>query len=319
MTIAARARSLVAGRFRALRPAAQPTQGDDAVERSLVWMLGSPRTGSTWLLNLLAIDQRVVRSDEPGIGIHLGVFAADVMGAHPTEFDNAGLVLWRTRFDDREYFFNRQHEDVWRPHLRALVLSRLGALVDERNLLVIKEPMGSQVADLLLRIVPRSRLLFLLRDGRDVVDSELDAVGKGGWLAEHFSSTADITAEERRRLAAGLAHRWVVCTEAVQRAYDQHDPELRLLVRYEDLLADTPAVLERILRWMGSTVPATTIAEQAARLSFSALPSDLKGSGRFARAATPGLWRENLTADEQAAVHEVMAPTLRAMGYDVDG
>ena len=57
--------------IRALLPAA-----DDALESRLVWVLGSPRSGSTWLSSLLRASPRVVRVDEPGIGVHLGVLVA---------------------------------------------------------------------------------------------------------------------------------------------------------------------------------------------------------------------------------------------------
>jgi hypothetical protein len=35
------------------------------------------------------------------------------------------------------------------------------------------------------------------------------------------------------------------------------------------------------------------------------------------RAATPGLWRENLTEDEQRTMHEIMGAKLAELGYDV--
>jgi len=66
--------------------------------------------------------------------------------------------------------------------LRTLLLERFGAHLRRAGgsdpLCVIKEPNGSQGAGFILFRLPCSRLLFLLRDGRDVVDSELDASGK---------------------------------------------------------------------------------------------------------------------------------------------
>ena len=35
------------------------------------------------------------------------------------------------------------------------------------------------------------------------------------------------------------------------------------------------------------------------------------------RAATPGLWRENLTEEEQSTMHEIMGSKLTELGYDV--
>jgi hypothetical protein len=41
------------------------------------------------------------------------------------------------------------------------------------------------------------------------------------------------------------------------------------------------------------------------------------GPTEFARAAQPGLWRENLSAEEQRVVQEIMGAELEALGYAV--
>ena len=47
---------------------------------------------------------------------------------------------------------------------------------------MIKEVDGSHAADVVMSLFPRSRMLFLVRDGRDVIDSLLDANSPVGWL-----------------------------------------------------------------------------------------------------------------------------------------
>jgi len=296
---------------------------EGSVERALVWMLGSPRTGSTWLLNLLTVDPRVVPVDEPAIGSHLGLFGSDVMGSHPTGWEESELLLVSTRREDDSYFFSGRAEGAWRPALRRLLLARFDAHASAARrrvgspVLVLKEPAGSQAAQLLLSLLPRSRLLFLLRDGRDVIDSELDAVKPGGWLTDEFGGEG-LGSHERQDFIVGQAHRWVARTRAVRAAYDLHDPGRRLVIRYEDLLDDTERELTTILDWLGAEVGAGEIRSQVDRLRFDALPTARTGESRFARAAMPGLWRENLTSDEQSTLHRIMGETLRASGYDVE-
>lgn len=291
-------------------------------DSSLVWMLGSPRTGSTWLLNVLAIADRIVGCDEPGIGYHLSLFSADVMGPHPVAFDASPSVLPAGRAGDPQYFFSDQFTEAWREPLRQLVLRRFGAHLaaggaGRDGLLVIKEPAGSQAAPFLVDLFPRSRLLFLARDGRDVVDSELDAVSKGGWLSDLFDAQAPLPADERLNLLRAQAHRWVHRMQLVQQAYDVLPPQQRLLVRYEDLRADTFTVTEQIFHWLGTPVPEAALRSRVAETAFEALPSDQRGQGRFTRAATPGAWRQSLTAAEQQIANQIMGPTLAALGYDV--
>jgi hypothetical protein len=98
---------------------------------------------------------------------------------------------------------------------------------------------------------------------------------------------------------------------AVQRAYDAHRPEDRLLVKYEELLADTAGVLADVFAWLG-TSPADTQAI-AATHAFGA--SGETGSGRPQRAASPGLWREHFSAEERERVERAMGPMLRRLGY----
>jgi hypothetical protein len=45
------------------------------------------------------------------------------------------------------------------------------------------------------------------------------------------------------------------------------------------------------------------------------VPAERRGSLEFFRAASPGLWRENLTAEEQGAMEDVIGPKLREIGY----
>jgi hypothetical protein len=182
---------------------------------------------------------------------------------------------------------------------------------------VIKEPNGSQSADLLMEALPGSRLLFLLRDGRDVVDSELAGNTQGAWVTKEFPGATGIGDTDADRLAfvAQSARKWLWRTEVTERAYEAH-PGPKLLVRYEDLLAEPETHLRGILGWMGLSVPDDVLARAIEKHAFDNVPADRKGEKGFYRAARPGLWRENLTGDEQRAVAEIIGAKLRAVGYE---
>lgn len=57
------------------------------------------------------------------------------------------------------------------------------------------------------------------------------------------------------------------------------------------------------------------MAELARRTAMQRKSSEQKGHGRFVRAATPGLWRKNLSAEEQALVHDILGEKLLELGY----
>lgn len=288
-----------------------------ALERKLVWLLGSPRSGSTWLMYLLDEPGRVATLQEPLIGAHLGLFASYIV-ENGQESLSAGTRLRDLRDDDR-YFFSDHHARDWVPPLRKLIVRGLAPHIPLRaRYLVVQEPNGSEGGDLLLRALPKSRLLFLLRDGRDVVDSVVDAYRPGSWLDEAFGIGQDLVGQARLKLVEHEAEKWVARTQIVSRAYDRHPPEQRLLVRYEDLLADTPKTLQTIYSWL-EVDPPTGLLDRVRSNSFDALPASTKGSGRFHRAATPGLWRQNLSQDEQDCCAKIMGPMLTATGYQPNG
>ena len=45
-----------------------------------MWIVGSPRTGTTWLLRMLGSYAEAATLDEPQIGTHLGLFSPDLLG-----------------------------------------------------------------------------------------------------------------------------------------------------------------------------------------------------------------------------------------------
>ncbi|MGN6473716.1 MAG: sulfotransferase family protein [Mycobacteriales bacterium] len=283
------------------------------LERRLAWIMGSPRSGSTWLQQLMSGDG-VTTWQEPLVGAHLGLLSSGAFALEPRKaLDQPRASDIRT--DDR-YFFSDVHAASWRPALRRLLLQRAAAQVSAASpLCVVHEPNGSEGADVIMSTLPNAYLVFLLRDGRDVVDSALDARKKGSWADTAFGGVGEEVAGSRRtQLLEEEAYRWATRTEVVARAFDNHDPARRVRVRYEDLLADTAGELRRIYEVLPIGVPADLEA-RVERLRFESIPADQRGAGRFHRAATPGLWRTNLSADDQQRCTEIMGPTLSAMGY----
>jgi hypothetical protein len=312
-------------------------------ESRLTWIMGSPRTGSTWLLRML-IDPAILAPRTPaGMRRVAGEGKRPLPGIVPVDESyllnhiaplrpppppggkqriSGELTLNATRREDAGYLFSDAYADVWRPALRDLVLKRMHAQAVRAEvefelddpLVVIKEPNGSHAAGFLLSLLPSSRLIFLLRDGRDVVDSLVASLDERGWRGEvgrGMGSEAGRLAVVRRE-----SRYWLERTTAVQAAYEAHDPALRFRLRYEDLLSDTPVELGRLLEWLGRPRADAELERTVAEHAFEALPKRLTGPGKSRRAATPGLWRQNLCEGEQEVMAEVMGPKLRELGYE---
>ena len=285
------------------------TSSDCLNQEDLVWIFGSPRSGSTWLLAMLSEHDRTVALDEPLIGMHLGPFTADRPGSPPENIEIADSTLGGVAAKVPTYFFSQRYADVWAPALKNLILSRFSVHADPGRLLIVKEPNGTQAADLLLRALPDSRVLFLLRDGRDVVDSELAAYAKGSWMSRRYPTIRGLEGSDRFDFVRAAAHRWTWRTNILQEVLTAHSGP-KILVRYEDLLSETNTQLGRVLEWLG--LSAVGLEDVVKRHSFAEASS---GPAEFVRAARPGLWQENLSADEQGLLEEIMGETLRKFGY----
>jgi hypothetical protein len=293
-------------------------------EAQVAWILGSPRSGSSWLTQMLGVHESIWPIHEPMIGWYLGPFVADLPGMDPARISWRHCTLPRFQHDTPSQFFADEFKEAWLPGLRRLILERLEAEVmrqsdgrfGARSMVVVKEPNGSQAADLILEALPRSTLIFLLRDGRDVVDSQLAAMQRGGWAAPQEGGEFDPTdARVRWTFLRDSAYKWLWRTEVVMDAYGRH-PGPKHLVRYEDLLANPTRELRSILGLLGLPDAGQQTEAIAAEYSFDRLPAEQKGPLKFVRAAQPGLWRENLTGDEQAMVGEIVGPKLRELGYE---
>jgi sulfotransferase family protein len=293
-----------------------------AFESRLLWIFGSPRSGSTWVLHLLGSHSSVVPVDEPLIGLYFSPFLSDSPGWGVDELDSSNFSLRRIQGERPDQFFAREFAHVWRPALARLVRERFLAHVlryrsdvrPSHSIVAIKEPNGSQSADLIMEALPRSRLLFLLRDGRDVVDSDLAAVMKGSWATKTFPGAIGIGEADREDYVRQSAKKWLWRTEVVQEAFEAHQGR-KLLMRYEDLRADPVARLRELFDWLELRIDELRIAAIVQRRSFDRLPEEQRGPKSFYRAATPGNWRVNLSAEEQDLLQDIIGPKLSELGY----
>ena len=292
-------------------------------ESRLAWIFGSPRSGSTWLLQTLGALPGVIPINEPLIGNYLAPVLGDYRGIRVEDLDASNFTFERQRRHVRDTFFSSASRDAWSPLLGKLIKTRFLATVAETNhdralsraTVLIKEPSGSQAADLILGAVPSSRALFLLRDGRDVVDSELAAQAPGGWLSRDFAGIAPIEAEARLDFVVRSASKWLWRTEVVQEALRRHPGPTRT-VRYEALRTEPLASFRDLCRWLGLDPPEEVLQRAVEEHTFERLPPEGRGPNEFLRSAQPGLWREHLSSDEQKAVEGVLAAKLRELGYE---
>jgi hypothetical protein len=221
---------------------------------------------------------------------------------------------------DRKYFIlGNDYEEFWLRSVRSLVLEGATARFPERadkGYLIIKEPHGSIGAPLLMKALPESRMIFLVRDPRDVTASTLDAHKKGSRPSERRTTKRPELFEKRTRAdkrpndfvksRARNYHRDIKYTKQAYEAHKGH----KVLVRYEDLRADTLETMKRIYSALKIPVGEGDLTRAIERHAWENVPEDKKGAGRIRRKATPGGWREDLTPEQIAIVERETAQII---------
>ncbi len=263
----------------------------------LIWMFGSPRTGSTWLSKMMAELGNQERWNEPYIGLLFGSFLYERLDGNTKLFNNPNFIL-----SDR-------YREVWLRSVKNFVLdgarARYANLRDDQYL-VVKEPNGSLGASLLMQAMPESRMIFLIRDPRDVIASRLDAVRKGSWTAQNrdFDTPEKVDAFTRH-----LAEDYLKVVDQVQQAYDAHSGK-KVFVRYEELMADTLGALRKIYGELGIPVDEPALQAAVSKHSWEQIPESDKGSGKFYRKAQPGSWGDDLSPRQVGIIEEVTGSVL---------
>jgi hypothetical protein len=216
--------------------------------------------------------------------------------------------------DRRDYVLGDHHKDVWINSIRTFVLEGANARfpeLREDEYLVVKEPNGSIGAPLLAQALPESRMVFLVRDPRDVVSSLVFAQRAGSWGAKHkphvgSHSLADVDPDEFVHQRAVL---YMVQLMRAKEAYEAHEGR-KVLVRYEDLRYDTLQTMKRIYAALEIAVDEKELARVVEKHTWENVPEEEKGADKIHRKAKPGGWKEDLTPEQTKIVEEVTAPIL---------
>ena len=290
----------IAGLRQRLKASAPRAGGVDP--ENVVWIFCSNRSGSTWLSSMMGEIEGHEVWNEPLVGKLFGDLYYVGAAGHQKV---------------KHFILGDFHRGSWLDSIQSFVLSEATARfpeVAERGYLIIKEPNGSIGAPLLAEAMPASRVIFLVRDPRDVAASGLDAARKGSWQYENAADRG----WKREALADNQPDVWVRRRAQnyvrhagkAKEAYEAHQGP-KALIRYEELRDDTLGTMERLYSALGIEVGVEDLVRAVEKHAWENIPEKEKGEGKFYRKATPGGWQEDLTPDQVEIVEQVSAPLLK--------
>jgi hypothetical protein len=305
------------------------------IDKAVVFIVGSPRSGTTILGEMLGRHQCICQWYEPYFiwDHHFRHWPHDERSAE----DARPAVVAQIRRDFRRY------------------RNRSGA-----SLIVDKSPRNSLKIPFIKAIFPQARFIHLIRDGRDatlsihrewqrrrqIVNDPArhrrfnygrafgvlqDWLGRQPLWQDRLRSlwfeTHGHLVDKRKHLnrkrwqgAVGWGPRfrgwerqyddnrllrfnalqWLKCVEAVRDAWDSIPPSRRLDVRYEDMLRDGRRIVSEIIAFTGL---------DASGSFLDGLPEMNKNN--FNK------WQREFTPDQLTMVRSVLDPMLGRLGYDI--
>ncbi|HTD88185.1 MAG TPA: sulfotransferase, partial [Candidatus Binatia bacterium] len=190
------------------------------LKRAIAILAGHPRSGTTLLEQMLAAHPEVITTDETAI-LRSQFIESMVMGAASTpdavkeidEFDASQLAA------GREFYFRATE-------------AHLGEPVGNR-LLIEKDPLATYDLGFMLRLLPESRVIFPLRDPRDVCVS-------------FFFTLVPLNADSAPALDLASTCVAAALTLKLWRHWREVMPQQWVEVRYEDLVQTPRAGLSRL-------------------------------------------------------------------------
>lgn len=266
-------------------------------QHDTAWLIGCGRTGSTWLAEMLGDLPAFRRWHEPYYGRffkHLQDRPDDVK--RPASF------------------FSEKAGSVWSDGLRDLFYTvakdrfpQLG-----QHALVVKEVNTPEFYRWIRDVFPHSKMILLIRDPFDILDSYLALQQPGSWNQHFGDDKEDPLSERNVRRTAKHIHS---CLSLALAAFEVFPKQQKLWVTYESLLEKPVDVLVQIGELMNRPFEESVLSGVQERHRFE----NYKQTGplAFRRQGRAGGWTEstNFTGEVHQWAGSVLGDLRLRLGY----
>jgi len=262
-----------------------------------VFVVGVPRSGTTWMLRLLATHpeawpllETYMFSRQVGLGALLRSVPAD--GVEDYELPPAGLA----RMFSRDELVLELRSIAYRWFARA---SGPGA-----RFVIEKSPWHLSDLEVIAEVLPGARFVHVIRDGRDVAVS----------LVAARQTWSDFGSQSRLRVVREAADLWSRGIEKGELAAATLGDQL-LEVRYEDARAEPAAVCRALFEHCKMPHDETLVSAAVAATDIERR-GPTAGEEQATRTGRVGEWSERFGLRDAWAFESIAGEALRVTGYE---
>ena len=279
----------------------------------LVLLIGAPRSGTTWLQQLLGAHALVATPQETDL---FSRFLQPLHDSWKRETRGGQAGLEQRRFKGLHSVLTESDFVAIGSEYLDRVITNATKLKPGSKIVVEKTPAHSLCSSSIALFAPNAKIVHLVRDGRDVANSLVaSGNGWGAWWAPKSVTRAS-----------------EVWREFVEGARECASSGSYLEVRYEDLHENGALTLERVFSHIGieaNLQDCELLVESFALDKMTAGETSIVIGGDFAAAASQrtepvgffgkggsGSWREQWSAKELLAFDHVGGDLLVDLGYE---
>ena len=272
---------------------AAPRRSLDQLAADPIFVVGVPRSGTTWVHDILRAHPLVAGVFESMLFEPLNGMGGLLSSAHWGDRRRGVAAL--VEQDDLVASMRRLAEDV---------LSR--SLQPHHRYLAEKTPSHVMVMPALVQVFPGAKIIHVVRDGRDVVVSTRAArrTWAKAWETPRFGLEL-----------ASAARRWRRWTVLGQEAAAELGPERVLEVRYEQLRAEPFDGYRQLLTFCGIPFDDELLEEIHQRTDFE-LSGRSENQTGFYRAGRVGDWRSSFGVVDGVVFNAFAGSRLVELGYE---
>ncbi len=288
---------------------------------NLLFIVGSPRSGTTWLQRLLASHPQIRTGQESKLFVSYLAPQLQAWRYELSREQDAKRATGRGGSGLSCYFDEAEFMPILHDYMMQLLKPMIGDL-KPGEIFLEKTPSHALYLTEIKALLPDARIIHVLRDARDVVASLLAASQSWGegWAPNVPDKAASM---------------WTRHVKAVRKSAKNFSAREFHEIKYENLSAAPEQSLRQVaeflnLKWDAQEIANavnTNCADAVKKSASSGTVIPLHGEaakrtgeivkepGGFIRRAQPGGWKADLSLNAKLRVWRVARKTMREVGY----